>query len=178
MRDLTQMAPDEIIRIYCAEKRRRESPPSIQGLDPDAPREKAPQSGIWEELLALTRGCDSATLAIMYEASGAWRIMATGWHCTVDGCGQWVDHKHSDVVGTDGNPLMSGGRPITEPVCNAVPATALAKKYGMREATLKKRIAGVMEQVAENIGRRRGPRSRYEGVTVEDTRALARVVLR
>jgi hypothetical protein len=177
MRDLTQMAPDEVLRIFFSEKRRRENPPSLSGLDPDSPREKAPQSGIWEELLALTRGCDPGTLAIMYEASGSWRIMSTGWHCTVEGCGQWIDHKHSDVVGTDGKPLMSGGRPITEPVCNAVPAVALAKKYGLKTAVLKSRIAGVMEQVAENIGRRREPRSGYVGISVEDVRALAKAVL-
>lgn len=173
MRDLTQMAPDEVLRIFFSEKRRRENTPSSAGIDKDAPKEKAPASGVWEELLALTRGCDQATLDIMYEASGTVPYMRAGWSCPVEGCYQFVDHKHSDVVGTDGRPLMAGGRPITEPVCNAVPAVALAKKYGLKTADLKQRIADVMTQVAENIGKRRPGRS-WDGPTVEDTRALAR----
>jgi len=180
MRDLSTMPPEEILAEYFAEKRRRESPPSLAGIDPEAPKERKPSSGRYEELLLLTRGCSPVSLKIMYEASSSYRL--ANWRCPVHGCDQVTDHEHRPVLGTDGKPLTAGGVEITQPVCNPVPPSVWAKRYGISDKEAKRMVRDVLDQVAEHMARRkRGAREErermHEGPTIEDVRALARRVL-
>jgi hypothetical protein len=153
-RSLDEMAPDEVLREYFAERRRRESPPSLAGIEPDQPKERKPSSGRYEELILLTMGADRMMLEAMFHASGMWK-RAT-WQCKVVGCYQVVLHEHRDVLGEDGKPLLSQGEPITEPVTTSVSPSDVAEHFGIPLEDVKRRISSVLLQVAENQGRRRG----------------------
>ena len=150
----TEMQPDEVLRELFAERRRREAPPSLAGIDPEAPKERKPSSGRYEDLLLLTMGADKPMLEAMYAVSGLWTYAT--WQCPEEGCTQVVLHEHRDVLGEDGNPLTVNGKAITEPVTTAVHPSAVAARYGIPLEDVKRRIAGVLTTVSENQGRRRG----------------------
>lgn len=170
MKLIADMAPDDVLREYFAEKRRRESPPSLSGIDPDAPREKAPPSGRYEELIGLTRGCDPRTLLMMFEASSGYMIGS--WACPHDGCYQSVQHKHSDVLDKAGNPLVVGGHTVTIAVTTPVPSAAVAKRHGLHPQTYKAMAARVLAKVAENMGRVRGTDPFLSGPTLAELAEL------
>lgn len=178
MRSLHDMAPDELLREYFAERRRREGVPSSAGIDPDRPRERRPKGDRYEELVMLTMGCSSLALKIMYEAS--WRARPATHHCGVDGCEQYrVAHEHREVMGNDGHPLLSGGVPMTEPVSIHVPPASISMRWGIEPKVMKRMVKDVLDQVAENMANRRGRErnTATSGPTLEDVKALAKAVL-
>lgn len=174
MKPLHEMEPSAVLLEYYAERRRRESPPSLSGIDPDAPKEKAPPSGRWEELIGLTRGCDPATLRMMYEASSSYLL--GNWTCNHEGCQQLVQHEHMVQMGADGTPLMVGGEPITIAVTTPVPSSAVAKRHGIDPRTYKRMTAAVLTQVAENIGRLKGAPTQSWQDAMGKLRSMARSV--
>lgn len=153
-RPLEDMPPDEVLREVFAERRRRECPPSLAGIEPDQPKERKPASGRYESLLLLTMGCDRLMVEAMYEVSAMYQLAT--WQCPAPNCQQVVLHEHRPVLGDDGHPLMSQGQEITEAVTVPVHASAVAAKYGIPVDDVKRRIASVLDQVAENQGRRKG----------------------
>lgn len=156
MKSLTDMTPEELLRdAYFPERRRRESPPSLAGISRDQPKEKPPQDGRYEDTLLLLRGVDRPMLEAMYYASSMYQLAR--WRCHVGGCEQvLLLHEHRDVLGDDGHPLLSQGEPITTVVAVAVHPSAVAEKYQIPIADVRRRISGVLDVIAENMGRRRG----------------------
>lgn len=77
-----RLTPEDVVRLYLLERRKRENPPSIQGIDPDAPRGTAGPSGNWEALLGLMRGVSPMAVAALdllvlgYVRGGQWEVTA------------------------------------------------------------------------------------------------------
>ncbi len=161
MKPLSEMEPDAVLREYYAERRRRESPPSLAGIDPDAPREKAPPTGRWESLILLTKGCDPVTLQISSYLLG-------NWTCGYEGCQQLVQHEHREQLGTDGKAIMGANGPLTIAVTTPVPSSAVAKRRGLHHQTYKAATARVLATVAENLGRLKGADPLMSGPTLEE----------
>lgn len=174
MKPLHEMDPSAILLEYYAERRRREAPPSLAGIDPEAPREKAPPSGRWESLILLTKGCDPTTLLIMYEASSSYLL--GNWTCSHSGCQQIVAHEHRVQMAADGTPITVNGEPLTIAVTTPVPSSAVAKRHGMDPRTYKRQTAAVLAQVAENIGRLRGAPAQSWQDAMGKLRTMARRV--
>lgn len=149
-RALEDMQPDEVLREYFAERRRRESPPSLAGIEPDQPRERKPDSGRYESLILLTRGCDRIMLECMYAASALYQL--AGWQCPESGCEQVVLHEHRPALGEDGRPIGD----LTTVVTVAVHPSAVSTSFGIPLVDVKRRIAGVLSVVSENAAQRRG----------------------
>lgn len=169
MKPVSGMTPDEILREVFAERRRREGLPSSAGINPDSPKGRRVPSGRHEDLILLTMGCDKAMIEAMYAASSLYQL--GGDRCHVGGCNQAVLHEHRNVLGDDGKPLLSQGEPITEPVAVAVHPSAVALQHGIPLEDVKRRIGAVLNQVAENQGRRRGA-AREDGNDYEEDVAI------
>lgn len=56
---------EDVMRLYCQERHRRENPPSITGTM-DLPHVSSPPSGTWEDVLLLTLGVSRLALDVVY----------------------------------------------------------------------------------------------------------------